>query len=104
MTEEERRLWYGLLRDYPAKFTRQKILGRYIADFYCASAGLVVEVDGSQHYEEPNLAMDKERTAFLESYGLKVLRIANNEIRRNFRGVCEQIDEMVKQRMASGNL
>ena len=51
MTKEERHLWYDFLRSYPIRFQRQKVLGRYIADFYCAQAKLVVELDGSQHCE-----------------------------------------------------
>lgn len=97
MTKEERHLWYDFLRNYPVRFSRQKVLGRYIVDFYSAEAHLVIELDGSQHYEESNIGKDAERTAFLEGYGLKVIRIPNNEISRNFRGVCEYIDTAVKQ-------
>ena len=84
MTKEERHLWYDYLRTHPARFTRQKILGKYIADFYSAQAKLVIELDGSQHFETSGMEKDTERTAFLEGYGLKVLRIPNNEIMRNF--------------------
>ena len=100
MTKEERHLWYDFLRSYPVRFSRQKVLGRYIADFYSAEAKLVIELDGSQHYEDGNLIKDAERTAFLEGYGLKVIRIPNNEISRNFRGVCECIDAAVKQSLS----
>ena len=99
MTKEERRLWYEFLRPHPTRFSRQKILGNYIADFYSAKAGLVIELDGSQHYEEKNMEADAARTAFLEEYGLKVIRIPNNEIAQDFRGVCEYIDSVVKQRL-----
>lgn len=97
MTSEERQLWYCFLRSYPVRFSRQKVLGKYIADFYCAEAKLVIELDGSQHYEDDNIQKDAERTAFLEEYGLKVLRVPNNEINRNFRVICEYIDSVVKQ-------
>lgn len=97
MTKEERRLWYDFLRGYPVRFSRQKVLGKYIADFYSAKARLVIELDGSQHFEESNLAKDAERTAFLEAYGLRVIRIPNNEVNNNFQGVCEYIDAVVKQ-------
>ena len=97
MTKEERHLWYDFLRTYPVRFSRQKVLGKYIADFYCAEAKLVIELDGSQHYEDGNIEKDAERTAFLEEYGLTILRIPNNEITRNFRGVCEHIDTAVRQ-------
>ena len=100
MTPEERRLWYEYLKFHPAKFTRQKVLGQYIADFYCAKAKLVIELDGSQHYEGNGLAKDLARTAFLEGYGLTVLRIPNNAVTGNFRGVCEYIDTVVKQSLS----
>ena len=100
MTKEERHLWYDFLRLYPVRFSRQKVLGKYIADFYCAEAKIVIELDGSQHYEKENMQKDAERTAFLESYGLKVVRIPNNEISRNFRGVCDYIDTVVKQSLS----
>ena len=100
MTREERHLWYDFLRDYPIRFSRQKVLGRYIADFYCAKAKLVIELDGSQHYEDSGIRTDAERTAFLEAYGLKVIRIANCDINRNFQSVCMYIDEMVRQSLS----
>ena len=99
MTPEERRLWYDFLRSYPVRFTRQKIIENYIADFYCAAAALVIELDGSQHYEEAGREKDRIRTEHIEKFGLTVLRIPNNEVHSNFRGVCEYIDEAVMARM-----
>ena len=96
MTREERHLWYDFLRSYPVKFSRQKVLGKFIADFYCADAGLVVEIDGSQHYDAEKTKYDRERTEYLERFGLKVIRIPNNEITGNFAGVCEYIDQFVR--------
>ena len=100
MTKEERHLWYDFLRSYPIRFSRQKVLGTYITDFYSADARLVIELDGSQHYEAEEIQKDKDRTAFLEGYGLTVIRIPNNEVSRNFRGVCEYIDAAVKQSLS----
>ena len=100
MTKEERHLWYDFLRSYPVRFSRQKVLGKYIADFYRAEAKLVIELDGSQHYEDGNMEKDTERTTFLEGYGLTVIRIPNNEVSRNFQGVCEYIDAAVKQSLS----
>ena len=100
MTKEERHLWYDFLRTYSVRFSRQKVLGKYIADFYSAEAKLVIELDGSQHYEDMNAEKDAERTAFLEGYGLTVIRIPNNEVNRNFRGVCEYIDDAVRQSLS----
>ena len=97
MTKEERHLWYDFLRDYPIRFMRQKPLGQYVVDFYCAAAHLVIELDGSQHYDAPGIAHDAERTAYLEQLGVSVVRIPNNEVNENFQGVCEYIDRLVKQ-------
>ena len=100
MTKEERHLWYDYLRTYPFRFLRQKVLGKYIADFYCAEARLVIELDGSQHYEDEDLLYDAERTAFFREYGITVIRIPNNEVNNNFYGVCQHIDEAVKQSLS----
>ena len=97
MTKEERHLWYDFLREYPIKFLRQKVLGKYIADFYCAKAKLVIELDGSQHYEENAEKSDEIRSSYLQGYGLTVIRFSNNVIMQNFQGVCEFIDKSVKQ-------
>ena len=100
MTKEERHLWYDFLRNHPVRFSRQKVLGRYIVDFYSAAAKLVIELDGSQHYEGDGMEKDAQRTVFLEGYGLTVLRIPNNAIAQNFRGVCEYIDAAVRQSLS----
>ena len=97
MTKEERRLWYDFLREYPLRFVRQKVLGKYIVDFYCAKAKIVIELDGSQHYDPQEREQDTIRTTFLEGYGLTVIRIPNNAVTQNFRGVCEYIDLQIKQ-------
>ena len=97
MTKEERHLWYDYLSNYPIRFYRQKVLGRFIADFYCAKAKLVLELDGSQHYV--GNGPDRERTQFLEGYGLLVVRIPNSDINRNFSGVCSYIDNLVRERL-----
>ena len=85
------------LRLYPIRFLRQKVIDDYIVDFYCHEARLIVELDGSQHYEEKGLLKDKIRTERIESRNLTVIRIPNNEINRNFRGVCEYIDWCVNE-------
>ncbi|MBR5239076.1 MAG: endonuclease domain-containing protein [Clostridia bacterium] len=100
MTKEERHLWYDFLKHYPVRFIRQKILGKYIADFYCAKANLVVELDGSSHYEDIGLKNDAERTIYLEQYGIKVLRFSNLDIQSNFSGVCTYIDNVVQQSLS----
>ena len=97
MTKEERRLWYDFLRNYPVRFLRQKVIDNYIVDFYCHDARLIIELDGSQHYEKEGLLKDKIRTERIETRGLTVVRIPNNEVMRNFNGVCEYIDMVVKE-------
>ena len=97
MTPQERLLWYAFLKDYPIRFQRQKIFGPFILDFYCPKCKLVIEIDGSQHYFEEGKANDEKRTAYLEQYGLKVIRVANNEISANLSGVCAYIDFVVQQ-------
>ena len=99
MTKEENHLWYDFLKTYPVRFSRQKVLGKYVADFYSASAKIIVELDGSQHYESVSMKKDEERTKYLEEYGLKIIRIPNNEVNQNFRGVCEYIDKIVKEEL-----
>ena len=91
MTPHERRLWYCFLRTYPIKIYKQRIIGEYIADFYCAAAKLVIELDGSQHFEPEGVEADRERDAYLHSLGLNVLRYSNAEVNNAFRGVCEDI-------------
>ena len=92
MTPWERKLWYEFLRNYPVRFQRQKAIGDYIADFYCAKARLVIELDGGGHYTVEQSGKDNQRTEELEAMNLTVLRICNLDIDRNFHGVCEHID------------
>lgn len=96
MTREERRLWYDFLRDYPIRFKRQKAIGKYIVDFYCAKANLAIELDGSQHYTEKGRADDRNRTQDLEQCGIRVVRFKNYQIRDTFCEVCDRIDLLVK--------
>ena len=101
MTRQERHLWYDFLRDYPIKIYKQKIIGNYIADFYCHSALLVIELDGSQHYMAEGADKDRKRTEVLEEIGIEVIRFSNREIDENFNGVCEKIDLVIKERGTS---
>ena len=96
MTPQERHLWYDFLSKYPVRFQRQKSIDNFIADFYCFKAKLIIELDGSQHYTDEGLARDNERTAILTSYGLEVIRFSNSDLDKNFYGVCEHIDNIVK--------
>ncbi len=101
MTREENHLWYDFLKSYTYRFTRQKIFGAYIVDFYCAKAKLVIEIDGSQHYTSKGEKKDTERTNFLSSeFGVSVLRFSNADIMQRFNEVCHLIDIAVQQSLS----
>ena len=99
MTKEERRLWYDFLKQLPVTVNRQKVIGHYIVDFYCAAAKLVIELDGSQHYEREGTASDRERDHALNQLGIKVVRYSNDDVNRNFDGVCA---DLLKQLSLTG--
>ena len=99
LTKEEAHLWYQFLCRYSPCFRRQYIIGRYIVDFYCHQAKLVVELDGSQHYAPAEMEYDRQRTAYLEDQGLRVLRFSNLDVMGRFRDVCEAVDMTVKDRL-----
>ena len=96
-TAAERKLWHELLRDLPAKFTRQKPLGAYIVDFYCSSRRLALEVDGDSHFNDAAERYDERRTAALGQLGVRVLRFTNDEVLGNFEAVCDKIVEAVRK-------
>ena len=101
MTHEEKHLWYDFLRNYPVKFRRQKIISSFIADFYCREALLVIEVDGSQHYDEQGMAYDAERTKIIEAQNIIVIRFTNHEVNTEFNSCCALIHQVVTDRVAS---
>ena len=89
----EKRLWSRIRRKQinNLQFYRQKVLGHYIVDFYCPAASLVIEVDGSQHFETENQFYDEERTVYLETLGLRVIRFTNRDVLTNIEGVVLEI-------------
>ena len=97
MTPWERKLWYCFLKEYPLRFQRQKPIGHYIADFYCAKAKLIVELDGSGHYTPEAQEKDALRTKFLMENGYIVIRFSNRDIDKNFHGICAFLDRKVKE-------
>ena len=105
MTKEEKHLWYDYLKPNRQKsgvaFNRQRVIGGYIVDFYCPKAKLVIELDGSQHYEEDALLYDEKRTAYLNQHGIIVLRYSNRDIHTRFKEVCDDIDCQVTARIKS---
>ena len=97
MTRHEKHLWYDFLQKYPMKIYKQRIIGNFIVDFYCAAARLVIEVDGRQHETPEGRHYDELRSAFLEEHGLKVIRFSNHDIDTNFMAVCNSIDQIIKE-------
>ena len=91
MTKEERHLWYDFLKVLPITVNRQKVIGKYIVDFYIASLKIVIELDGSQHYEQSGIESDTKRDEFLNSLGIQVLRYSNADVNQRFEGVCQDI-------------
>ena len=91
MTKEERHLWYDFLKGLPFTVNRQKVLGSYIADFFIASKKLVIELDGSQHFQGEGPAHDRERDEWFTTNGITVLRYTNLQINREFDAVCRDI-------------
>jgi very-short-patch-repair endonuclease len=105
MTEAEVALWAKLRRKQllGLQFYRQKPLGNFIVDFYCASARLVIEVDGGQHYDEEGAAQDAARDRYLKSLGLDVLRFSNIDVLRNTNGVIAVIAQHLDAALGQKN-
>ncbi|WP_277270663.1 endonuclease domain-containing protein [Phascolarctobacterium succinatutens] len=97
MTQQEWNLWYFYLRNHRLKWYRQRIIDRFIVDFYCHAAKLVIEIDGKQHYTEQGIVYDTERTQVLQGYGLKVLRYTNQQLVDNFQEICWDIERNLQQ-------
>ena len=97
MTPQERKLWHLFLKTYPVRFQRQKAIGNYIVDFYCAKAKLIVELDGGGHYVGNQPEKDFVRTEYLEQSGFRVIRFLNTDVDKDFESVCQQIELEVKK-------
>ena len=95
MTEEEKHLWYDFLKKLPKTIHRQKVIGHYIVDFYCAEAKLVIELDGSQHRTKSGIEDDFLRDEYLKNLGITVLRYSNIDVCENFEGVCSDISRKI---------
>ncbi len=98
-TKEENHLWYDFLKEVEPQFKRQKVIGKYIVDFYCPAAKMVIELDGTQHNEAKNKLMDEERDEFLKELGIAVFRYSNRDINKNFGRVCTHITNRLKERL-----
>ena len=100
MTPQEKHLWYDFLKSYPVQFYRQRIIDRYIADFYCSKAKLVIELDGLQHFTDSGIRHDEYRTYLMNQYGIEVIRFSNSEVDLRFSYICDEIDKKVRKRMS----
>jgi very-short-patch-repair endonuclease len=92
MTEPERRLWFGYLRNFKHRVLRQRQIDHYIVDFYCPDLRLVIEIDGETHFTDEGKEYDEERTKVLEGYELHVMRFTNTDVMANLQGICSKID------------
>lgn len=99
MTPEEKKLWYGFLREYPVRFLHQRVVDDYILDFYCSKARLCIEIDGFQHEAVANREHDGVRSAKLSQFGITTIRFPNEQINLDFGEVCRIIDNKVKELM-----
>ena len=103
MTSQEKKLWYQFLRTYPIRIYKQRIIESFIADFYCASARLVIEIDGSQHFTAQGKAYDQERSMIMQQYGISTIRFSNADIDRSFKDVCDQIHQVIQSKIQGNN-
>ena len=99
MTRHEKHLWYDFLQNYPIKIYKQRIIDNFIADFYCHQARLVIELDGSQHSTKEGQLRDAARNEILEKYGILIIRFSNQDIDKDFRRICDIIDQVIKDRI-----
>lgn len=89
-------MWYDILKNLPYRFLRQRVIGNYIADFFCASRQLIIEVDGDSHFTNEATAYDAERIAYFESLGISVVRFTNDEVMSNPDGVFEKVKDLLE--------
>lgn len=95
MTDEEKKLWYHFLVHLPVTVSKQKVLGRYIVDFYVASRNLAIEIDGHSHYTCHGHSYDEHRTEYLNSIGIQVIRYSNYDVSHHFEKVCNSISDHI---------
>ena len=101
LTDAEQVLWQHIRRKQiqGVQFYRQKPLLAFIVDFYCPAAKLVIELDGSQHYDEEHQTKDQARDDTLTELGLQVLRFDNRQVLLETDAVLAVIDATVKKRV-----
>ena len=91
MTYEEFKIWNYCLKNTGYKFRRQAVFDNYIADFYCPSQKLIIEIDGSQHTTEEGYEKDEERDKYFADLGIRVIRYSNLQVNTHFKDVCDDI-------------
>ncbi|MBP3324371.1 MAG: endonuclease domain-containing protein [Clostridia bacterium] len=91
MTREECLLWYDFFKKLDCNINRQKVIGKYIVDFCCSEAKLIIEVDGIQHLEEDAKKYDEKRDSFLRSKGYRIIRLSNFDVTINFEFTCKRL-------------
>ena len=98
-TDEEKKVWYQILKGRTPKFHRQRIIGNYIVDFYCPQLRLAIEIDGYQHFYEENIEYDNKRTEYIESQDIYILRFENTEVNKDIEYVRFIIDNACDARI-----
>ena len=98
-TDEEKKVWYQILKGRTPKFHRQRIIGNYIVDFYCPQLRLAIEIDGYQHFYEENIEYDSKRTEYIESQDIYILRFENTEVNKDIEYVRFIIDNACDARI-----
>ena len=101
MTAKECKLWYNFLKNYPIRIRRQKVIANFIADFYCAKAKLIIELDGKQHLSQENSEYDTFRSDYIKTMNIEVIRFSNDEVNSNFDIVCAKIDYEIQNRITN---
>ncbi len=94
-------MWYAILKNLPYRFLRQRVIGNYIVDFYCAACQVAIEVDGDSHFSDETRVYDEERTKFLEGLGIRVIRYTNDEVMQNTDGVYEDLKKQLESEFTS---
>ena len=95
MTMPEKKLWDLFLKKLPDRVLAQRPIDNYIVDFYCPKCNLVIEIDGPQHLTTEGKQYDVARDTTLQSYGLTVLRISNDDVMDDFDSVCKTIMDKI---------
>ena len=103
-TKTERMIWKYILKNNPYHWKKQRILKGYIVDFYCDKLKLVIEADGETHDTNERVIYDKKRTEIIESLGIKILRLRNEEIQTRIYDMKEYVEYLLEERRKELNI